>query len=114
VGRDPLADAKPLIHDLVATGVFGEEEAREFVTERLTHPSWPDNDPWGLFHLAEAVQADLHDSYQHRTWPPCPRHPHHPLWLGSPMDNPLVWRCPSDDSEVAALGSLAPSGDADQ
>jgi hypothetical protein len=56
--------------------------------------------------VAETVQQRLHDTFQHTTWPPCPRHPRHPLWLDD-AHNRLVWRCPQDDVDVAPLGSLA-------
>ena len=55
--------------------------------------------------VAEQVQQWLHDTFQHTTWPPCPRHLRHPLWLDD-AHNRLVWRCTQDDVDVAPLGSL--------
>ena len=56
--------------------------------------------------VAEQVQQWLHDTHQHTTWPPCPRHPRHPLWLDD-SHNRSVWRCTQDAVDIAPLGSLA-------
>ena len=51
--------------------------------------------------VAEQVQQWLHDTHQHTTWPPCPRHPRHPLWLDP--HNRSVWRCTQDAVDIAPL-----------
>jgi hypothetical protein len=56
--------------------------------------------------VAEQLQQWLHDTHQHTTWPPCPRHPRHPLWLDG-SHNRSVWRCTQDAVDIAPLGSLA-------
>jgi hypothetical protein len=56
--------------------------------------------------VAEDVQQQLHDTLVDTTWPACPLHPRHPLWLD--QDRP-VWRCAQAVVDVAPLGSL-PSG----
>jgi hypothetical protein len=65
---------------------------------------WP-ADSYAL-NVAQQVQQWLHDTHQHVTWPPCPRHLRHPLWLDD-AHNRLVWRCAQDAVDVAPLGSLA-------
>lgn len=51
--------------------------------------------------LVEEVQQYFHDVYIDTTWPTCPRHPNHPLWLRGES-----WRCERDDVPVARLGEL--------
>jgi hypothetical protein len=55
--------------------------------------------------VAELVQQWLHDTFQHTTWPPCPRHRRHPLWLDDAHQR-LVWRCTQDQVDIAPLGLL--------
>jgi hypothetical protein len=55
--------------------------------------------------LASGVRQWLHDTFRDTTWPACPRHRVHPLWLDE-VDDPLVWRCPRDGTAVAPLGGL--------
>ena len=58
--------------------------------------------------LAEDVQQQLHDTFVDTTWPACPLHPHHPLWLDSEHDR-AVWRCTQAGMDIAPLGSLTSS-----
>jgi hypothetical protein len=51
--------------------------------------------------LAEDIQQRIHDEFIDVSWPRCPRHPDHPLWLFDGM-----WRCTADDVAVAKLGEL--------
>jgi hypothetical protein len=51
--------------------------------------------------LVEAVQQYFHDVHVDTTWPTCPRHPNHPLWLHGES-----WLCERDDVPVARLGEL--------
>jgi hypothetical protein len=70
--------------------------------------------------VAEAVQEDLIEgigvSDRLVTWPLCPDHPNHPLWLrssqenfarrgGELLDDP-VWTCTTTRRPVAELGRL--------
>jgi hypothetical protein len=52
------------------------------------------------------VQQRLHDTFIHTTWPICPLHPQHPLWLDGDHDG-AVWRCAQAGMDIAPLGSLA-------
>jgi hypothetical protein len=47
------------------------------------------------------VQQRLHDEFIDTTWPACPQHPNHPLWMSDGW-----WRCPSSGTAVAPLGQL--------
>jgi len=40
------------------------------------------------------------------SWPPCPRHPNHPLWLARGEGVGGVWCCLRDEAEIAPLGML--------
>jgi len=51
--------------------------------------------------LVEEVQQYFHDCFIDVTWPRCPRHPNHPLWLHGES-----WRCERDDAVIAKLGDL--------
>ena len=54
---------------------------------------------------AEGLQEWLHEDLRETTWPACPRHRRHPLWLGV-GDDPVTWCCPADGTAVARLGEL--------
>jgi hypothetical protein len=58
--------------------------------------------------LAEDVQQQLHDTFVDTTWPTCPLHPRHPLWLDDERSR-AVWRCTKSGVDIAPLGSLAAS-----
>ena len=48
------------------------------------------------------VQQHFHDTFADPRWPPCPRHPHHPLWYRDGS-----WWCVQDDVAIAQLGGLS-------
>ena len=50
------------------------------------------------------VQQRFHDEFIDVTWPRCPRHPNHPLWL---QDG--AWWCTKDNVRIPSLGELASS-----
>ena len=54
--------------------------------------------------VAEGVQQDFHDCFVDTTWPECPLHRRHPLWLRDGS-----WTC--GRVRVAALGELQASRD---
>ena len=56
---------------------------------------------WYPESVVEYVQQDFHDFFIHTTWPPCPRHLRHPLWLHGDR-----WMCEQDGVTVAQLGEL--------
>lgn len=51
--------------------------------------------------LVDDFQQRMHDEFIDVSWPRCPRHPNHPLWL---IEG--IWRCTKDDVAVARLGEL--------
>lgn len=52
--------------------------------------------------LVDDVQQGLMDGFVDTSWPACPRHPNHPLWL---RDG--AWHCERDGVALAPLGELA-------
>jgi len=55
-----------------------------------------------LERVVEDTQQDIHDFFIDTTWPRCPLHQRHPLWL-----HDRGWWCEKDKVLVAALGSLS-------
>jgi hypothetical protein len=51
--------------------------------------------------VVEDVQQEFHDLFIDTTWPACPFHPNHPLWLHEGQ-----WVCEQNKTRVAPLGSL--------
>jgi hypothetical protein len=51
--------------------------------------------------VVEDVQQEFMDTFVDTTWPSCPRHPNHPLWLHDGR-----WYCERDGEALAALGGL--------
>jgi hypothetical protein len=57
--------------------------------------------------LAEDVQQWLHDTFQHTSWPTCPRHGNHPLWLLREREEPPAWRCATSGEVFGGLGNIS-------
>jgi hypothetical protein len=88
--------------DLVATLGWTLHQAREVVA---TAGTVYEQDPELVaFQVAEEVQQWLHDSFLDTSWPPCPSHRNHPLWLAE--EPPFSWHCARDAAAVAPLGQL--------
>ena len=51
--------------------------------------------------VVETVQQRLHDEFIDITWPACPHHPNHPLWL---VDG--HWTCTQAGLVIGPLGEL--------
>lgn len=109
---------KLVANDLAATLGWRREDAEEFVRSEAEAQSDPElwwiwDDPTRdqldayTFRVAEEVQQALHDTFTDPTWPSCPVHPNHPLWLDEDVV-PLLWRCPRTRTAVAPLGQLPP------
>jgi hypothetical protein len=64
-----------------------------------------DDERWNLEYfterLVEDVQQYIHDSFFDTTWPRCPEHERHPLWLENKQ-----WTCEDSGKPHATLGSL--------
>jgi hypothetical protein len=66
------------------------ENGRTFIDDDASFVHW----------LVEDVQQYFHDTHVDTTWPACPLHPNHPLWLRGED-----WCC--GDDRIAKLGDLA-------
>ena len=69
------------------------ERLRQFIDEPDTY----------IERVVEDTQQDIHDYFIDTTWPQCPHHHGHPLWL-----HDRGWWCEKDGVLVAALGNLSP------
>jgi hypothetical protein len=109
VADDELAQAVAAIaRDLETTLGWGPHQATAFAERTARrYAEWWRAD-LGVFAVmvAEDVQQHLHDTFVDTTWPACPLHPRHPLWLDHDR---AVWRCAQAGVDVAALGSLPSS-----
>jgi hypothetical protein len=64
-------------------------------------------DAMGFFvDIAESIQQEFHDGFIDTTWPACPFHRQHPLWLHDGN-----WVCERSREPVARLGELRASRD---
>jgi hypothetical protein len=52
--------------------------------------------------LVDEIQQQIHDEFIDVSWPRCPRHPNHPMWLQDGS-----WWCTRHNVPIAALGTLA-------
>jgi hypothetical protein len=71
------------------------EGAPTFITDPAHFTQW----------VVDDVQQMLHDTFVDTTWPQCPRHLRHPLWLRVHNDEP-TWYCDSENTPIAKLGEL--------
>jgi hypothetical protein len=88
-----------LLLDVEATLGPGHEAAVRSNAERVA--SFADEPLWYRDKLVEDVQQYFHDCFVNTTWPTCPRHSKHPLWLHEES-----WYCEHDDAAIAKLGDL--------
>jgi hypothetical protein len=88
-----------LLRDVEATlGPGHEATVQEFATNL---DEYTDDVRLYRDRLVEDVQQYFHDCFIDVTWPRCPRHPNHPLWLHEDS-----WCCERDDAAIAELGGL--------
>jgi hypothetical protein len=131
----PLADteravlreaATPVLRDLAATGTSvpvireeAHEEGGEMVcgwlegadgTGQGIRVALQDSPGVRLADLADQVQewvtGELHAAGESPVWPPCPRHPNHPL-QPKVRDEMAVWICPGTSQAISVIGALA-------
>jgi hypothetical protein len=100
-------------HDLVVTSVKDSQEAATLAhgtaqaKAQIGYWAGRDEDEFAMF-VAEDVQQELHDTFEDTTWPACPEHGSHPLWLHRMgEDGPANWCCPSTARSYGRLGELA-------
>lgn len=98
--------------DLTATLGLPTETAealagREAVAAAEIMNEWDDDEvSWPLFltRVVEETQQWLHDTFLDTTWPRCPHHGHHPLWLTD--DESPGWACAATNTTVCPVGQL--------
>jgi hypothetical protein len=92
-----------LTNDLLATiGLAFEAEVRRNALLAATYI-----DELTHFEMAvvDEVQQFIHDERLDTTWPTCPLHGRHPLWIRMAAGG-LGWHCDQDHREIAKLGEL--------
>jgi hypothetical protein len=116
VGGDLIERTVVLVsHDLAATLGWSAERAEGVVraeAEGKARVDCWDEDVESAFPLAvaEDTQQLLHDTFEHTTWPACPAHHRHPLWLIAEKAGLPTWHCPADDTGYGQLGELTTGG----
>lgn len=102
MGVDPakVAQAALISRDHSATLGLPSETAealarREAVAAAQVMSEWDDDVSWPQFltRVVEETQQWLHDTFLDTTWPKCPEHGNHPLWVND-EENP-AWACAS-------------------
>lgn len=122
---DDVAGALELLaHDLAVTLGWTREYARKRVRSRSKMRAAAVGPEFGgehVLYVAADIQGDLHDLAQSglgtpatNTWPACPRHRNHPLWLEPELSPNAAWTCPMTDERVARLGKLSAHSSSDQ
>lgn len=99
-------------HDLVVTSTRSPTDAAILVQrvayEKSQIEFWAerDVDDFAMF-VAEEVQQQLHDTFEDTSWPSCPEHKSHPLWLRREQgEGPAIWVCSSTGRSYGQLGKL--------
>jgi hypothetical protein len=100
-----------LTHDVEVTLGTGQEdfirhEASVFRAMYNAPDIVPVDSQEYLEKVAEEVQQHFHDWHIDTTWPECPLHRRHPLWVHDGS-----WTCEQLNLPVAALGELQASHD---
>lgn len=98
-------------HDLIATLGWDMEHAdgvvRAEAESKARVDCWDENAEVAFpFAVAEDTRQLLHDTFEDITWPRCPLHTRHPLWLESEENGLPTWRCPTDGTGFGRLGAL--------
>lgn len=100
-----------LLRDVASLGAWAQADVRA-MTERVVefaHERWEAGDDRDDVQssfdqrVVDGCQEEAQEIRRFTTWPPCPRHPQHPLWYEVSDD---AWCCPRDGSVVAPLGEL--------
>lgn len=91
ISDDLAATVGSTLEDVV---VEAAARVREFASDRDSYRQ----------QVVDDVQQYVHDAYIDTTWPACPMHPNHPLWLSDGW-----WRCEHAGVPIAELGRLQPA-----
>jgi hypothetical protein len=126
----------PILHDLEASGAIVPEilyqttgnysrDGREGVTTDIARDgghggnvwipteecSSAEQVSWAAEELQEWEIHELWEAGRPATWPECPQHPSsHPLGPGTDDMDTAVWRCPSTQQVICAIGALGSDG----
>src|SRR4051794_25428723 len=77
--------------DLVATLGWSREQAEDAARRTAEAQARHDSSEDFALRVAEDVQQWLQDTFLDTTWPACPEHHQHPLWLDD--NDPPMWTC---------------------
>lgn len=82
-----------MMQDMVSTLGWTAPEARGFLMGEAAILVGLIDEPGFVFEwrVMESVQQRMHDEFIHTSWPECPTHGEHPLWLTE--TKPWEWRC---------------------
>jgi hypothetical protein len=104
-GADLQAVVLTLVHDVVSTiAVADQGEFIAYVRARgQQHIDLRNARTVAALtqQLVDEIQQQIHDEFIDVSWPRCPRHPHHPMWLQDGS-----WWCTKDHVAIAPLGTL--------
>jgi hypothetical protein len=126
----------PILHDIKASGAIVPEilyqttgnysrDGREGFTTDIARDgghggnvwipteecSSADQVSWAAEELQEWEIHELWEAGRPATWPECPQHPSsHPLEPGTDDMDTAVWRCPSTQQVICAIGALGSDG----
>jgi hypothetical protein len=105
-------EAKPLLEllraDLTGTLMWRRQIAEQIVNDWVAQGiGWATTAKQLTLSVAEGIQQYLHDTFVDTTWPACPEHHNHPLFLHLLPDGSLMWECESSTLSKP-LGSLTP------
>jgi len=102
-----FVEVGPLLEDLEVSVPMDRAMATDLVLAYVTNPHWPENDPWWLYHLVEAVQEEIQEDRINTRSGHDIHATGHPLWLEEPGGPELWWVCREDGDRVAGLGAAA-------
>ena len=106
-------EAKPLLRalmaDLTGTLAWRRQIAEQIVNDWAAQVAgWEQTPAEYALGVTEGIQQYLHDTFVDTSWPSCPEHPHHPLWLHLMPDGSLKWQC-DRGTWALPLGALTPT-----
>jgi hypothetical protein len=92
-----------VLRDVSATLGAGYEEL--ITSTAFHHREFCEDYDTSVGQVIEDVQQYFHDVRISTTWPTCPRHPNHPMWIRGSAHG-LSWYCERDGHVIAMVGDL--------